>query len=48
MISNGIGGGSSTPTIKTDKIFREGELDRGFILRANDTVGRLLREMIRH
>ena len=36
MMSNGIGGGASTSTIKTDKIFREGELDKGFILRANE------------
>ena len=32
--------------INTDSIFRENELDRGFILRANDTVGKLIREMI--
>ena len=33
-------------TIKTERIFRENELDKGFILRANETVARLLREMI--
>lgn len=36
----------STTTIKTEKIFREHELDKGFILRANETVARGLREMI--
>lgn len=33
-------------SINTDRIFREGELDKGFILRANDQVARQLREMI--
>jgi hypothetical protein len=32
--------------IKTDKIFREPDLDKGFILRANEQVARTLREMI--
>jgi hypothetical protein len=32
--------------IKTDRIFREGELDKGFILRANDQVARQLKEII--
>ena len=32
--------------INTERIFREGELDKGFILRANDQVARQLREMI--
>lgn len=36
MMMMGGGGVSSTPTIKTDKIFRESELDKGFILRANE------------
>jgi len=26
--------------IRTERIFREGELDKGFILRANDQVAR--------
>jgi hypothetical protein len=33
-------------SIKTDKIFKENELDKGFILRANDQVARTLRELI--
>jgi hypothetical protein len=33
-------------SINTDRIFREGELDKGFILRANDQVARQLKEMI--
>lgn len=33
--------------INTTKIFKEHELDKGFVLRANDTVARTLREMIR-
>lgn len=33
--------------IKTDKIFKETELDKGFILRANDEIARTLRELIR-
>ncbi len=32
--------------INTERIFRESELDKGFILRANDQVARQLREMI--
>lgn len=35
-------------SINTDNIFRENEIDKGFILRANETVARLLREMILH
>jgi hypothetical protein len=33
-------------SINTDRIFREGELDKGFVLRANDQVARQLREII--
>ena len=33
--------------IKTDKIFKEQELDRGFVLRANDDIARTIRELIR-
>jgi len=32
--------------INTTKIFKEGELDKGFILRANEQVARILREII--
>lgn len=32
--------------INTSKIFKESELDKGFILRANDQVARILREII--
>ena len=32
--------------INTTKIFKENELDKGFILRANDTVARIMREII--
>jgi hypothetical protein len=32
--------------MKTDRIFREGELDKGFILRTHDSVARTLRDMI--
>ena len=35
-------------SINTDSIFREGEIDKGFILRANESVTRALREMINH
>lgn len=35
-----------TPSIRTEKIFRESELDKGFILRANEQVARTLRDMI--
>jgi hypothetical protein len=35
-------------SISTDNIFRENELDKGFVLRANDQVTRILREMISH
>jgi hypothetical protein len=35
-------------SISTDSIFRENELDKGFVLRANDQVTRILREMISH
>ena len=33
-------------SIKTEKIFREHELDKGFILRANEQVARTIRELI--
>ena len=33
-------------SIKTDKIFKEHELDKGFILRANESVTKILRDMI--
>jgi hypothetical protein len=33
-------------SIKTEKIFREQELDKGFILRANEQVARTIRELI--
>ncbi len=33
-------------SIKTEKIFKESDLDKGFILRANDIVTRTLRDMI--
>lgn len=33
-------------SINTERIFREGELDKGFVLRANDQVARQLREII--
>lgn len=32
--------------INTDNIFRESELDKGFVIRANDSVSKLLRELI--
>lgn len=32
--------------IDTSKIFKEGDLDKGFILRANDQVARVMREII--
>lgn len=33
-------------TIHIENIFRENEIDKGFVLRANDEVGRLIREML--
>lgn len=42
-----MGGVPSSSTINTDRIFREHELDKGFILRcANESVARSLRDMI--
>ena len=41
MIING-----SPLTIRTERIFREAELDKGFIMRANDAVAKNMREMI--
>lgn len=38
--------GNQPDSIKTDKIFREQELDKGFILRANEQVARTMRELI--
>jgi hypothetical protein len=38
---------STKPSIDTSKIFKESELDKGFVLRANDSVARTLRELIR-
>lgn len=33
-------------SIRTENIFRESELDRGFVLRANDHVSKIIREII--
>jgi len=33
-------------SINTENIFKEHDLDKGFVLRANEQVTRLLREMI--
>lgn len=38
--------GGAQDSIRTEKIFREHELDRGFILRANEQVARTIRELI--
>jgi hypothetical protein len=32
--------------INTENIFKENELDKGFVLRANDTVAKIIRELI--
>ena len=35
-------------SINTDNIFRENEIDKGFVLRANENVTRILKDMIGH
>jgi hypothetical protein len=47
MFTMSMNGVPSSSTINTESIFREGELDQGFILRAGtDYVARTLRDLI--